>query len=102
MIIRGSDLPEENGRKPYPITPGATDGWDNPGWHFVIRTTTPDNPFAPHKHDGTEMWFILEGEAVLYLDGKDHRLKAGDLVELEPWSTHGLRTDTRVRWLCMG
>ena len=102
MIVRGNDLPEPNGRKPYPIAPGATAGWDNPGWHFVIRTTTPENPFAVHKHGGTEMWFILEGEALLTLDGTEHLVAAGDLIQLEPWSEHGLRTDSEVRWLCMG
>jgi mannose-6-phosphate isomerase-like protein (cupin superfamily) len=102
MIVRGHDLPEENGRKPYPIAPGATAGWGDPGWHFVIRTTTPDNPFGPHKHEGTEMWFILKGEAIVSLDGEDHPVTAGDLIQLEPWSEHGLRTEGQVRWVCMG
>ena len=42
MIVRGCELPEENGRKPYPIAPGATAGWGESGWHFVIRTTIPE------------------------------------------------------------
>jgi mannose-6-phosphate isomerase-like protein (cupin superfamily) len=102
MIVRGKDLSEENGRKPYPIAPGATEGWGQPGWHFVIRTTRPDNPFLPHQHEGAEMWFILEGEATLTLDGQEHPVAAGDLIQLAPWSEHGLRTDAKVRWLCMG
>ena len=102
MIVRGSELPEKNGRKPYPIAPGATAGWDHPGWHFVIRTTTPDTPFAAHKHEGTEMWFILEGEAILSLDEEEYPVAAGDLIQLEPWSEHGLCTESRVRWICMG
>jgi mannose-6-phosphate isomerase-like protein (cupin superfamily) len=48
------------------------------------------------------MWFILEGEALISLDGEEHRVFAGDLIELEPWSDHGLRTETEVRWICMG
>ena len=102
MIVRGSEIPEENGRKPYPIAPGATAGWGDPGWHFVIRTTTPENPFLPHKHEGTEMWFILKGEAILSLDGQEHTVAAGDLIQLDPWSEHGLRTESHVRWICMG
>jgi mannose-6-phosphate isomerase-like protein (cupin superfamily) len=102
MIVRGSELAEENGRKPYPIAHGATEGWGEPGWHFVIRTTTPENPFGPHKHDGTEMWFILEGEALLTLDGEVYPVAAGDLIQLAPWSEHGLHTETQVRWVCMG
>ena len=102
MIIRSSSLPEENGRKPYPVPPGSTTGWDDPGWHFVIRITRPENPFAPHKHEGTEMWFILEGNAQLSLDGTEHPVTAGDLIVPEPWSEHGLRTESEVRWICMG
>jgi mannose-6-phosphate isomerase-like protein (cupin superfamily) len=102
VIIRGEDLPEENGRKPYPIRLDPTAGWDQPDWHFVLRTTTPGNPFAPHKHEGTEIWFILEGEAILSLDTQEHSVAAGDLIQLEPWSEHGLRTESRVRWICMG
>jgi mannose-6-phosphate isomerase-like protein (cupin superfamily) len=102
MIIHGDKLAQESGRKPYPVPPGSTAGWDHPNWHFVIRTTTPENPFKPHKHEGTEMWFILEGEALLSLDGTEHPVTAGDLIVLEPWSEHGLRAETRVRWICMG
>jgi mannose-6-phosphate isomerase-like protein (cupin superfamily) len=102
MIVRGSELSEECGRKPYPIASGATAGWGETGWHFVIRTTTPSNPFGPHKHEGTEMWFILEGKAILSLDGQEHPVAAGDLIQLKPWSKHGLRTASRVRWICMG
>ena len=102
MIIRGVHLSEKEGRKPYPVPRGATAGWDHPGWHFVIRTTTPENPFKPHKHEGNEMWFILEGEALLSLDRIESPVTAGDLIVLEPWSEHGLRTETWVRWICMG
>ena len=102
MIIRGSELTEEKGRKPYPLAPGATAGWDKPDWHFVIRRTTPDNPFAPHKHDGVELWFILDGEAQVALDGREYSVTAGDLIQLEPWCEHGLRTETEARWICMG
>ena len=84
------------------IASGATAGWGDPDWHFVIRTTRPQNPFLPHKHEGTEMWFILEGEAILSLDGQDHPVAAGDLIQLKPWSEHGLRTESHVRWICMG
>lgn len=97
MIIEGKTLPEENGRRAYPLT--LREVTVN---HFVVRVTTPDNPFKPHKHEQQELWFILEGEAVLSLDGDDHVVEAGDLIELTPWVEHGLRTDGCVTWICIG
>jgi mannose-6-phosphate isomerase-like protein (cupin superfamily) len=99
MIIKGRTLAEEReaGRKPYPLT-----SQDVTVQHFVVRVTTPSNPFKPHKHHQREIWYVLEGEAVLNLDGVEHALEGGDLVELAPWVEHGLRTDSRVTWICIG
>ena len=97
MILKGKALPEENGRKPYPLS-----SRDVVGKHFVVRVTGPENPFVPHRHAQREIWFIIEGQAVINLDGTDHSVEGGDLIELEPWVEHGLRTKDRVTWICMG
>ncbi|NOZ27315.1 MAG: cupin domain-containing protein [Chloroflexi bacterium] len=97
MLIRGGEVPEQNGRKPYPI-----EGYEVPVRHFVVRVTTPENPFPPHKHEQGELWYIIEGQAVLTLDGREHAVEGGDLVVLEPWVEHGLRTEGRVTWICIG
>jgi len=97
MIIRGSTIPQIKGRKDYGI--GLLQ--DKLG-HFTVRVTTPDNPFTPHKHDGLEFWYIIEGEGIVTLDDAESPIKAGDLVVLKPWVTHGLRTETSVRWICFG
>jgi mannose-6-phosphate isomerase-like protein (cupin superfamily) len=97
VIIKGKTLPEQDGRKPYPLTSG-----DVVGKHFVVRVTTPDNPFEPHQHAQREIWFIVQGEALVSLHGEEHAVEAGDLVELEPWVEHGLRTESRVTWICLG
>ena len=96
MILRGRDLPEENRRKPYPLPKecGVLQ-------HFVQRVTLPDNPFEPHRHEGAELWYIQDGEAILTLDGDEHRVESGDLIVLLPNVEHGLRTDSRVTWICM-
>lgn len=70
--------------------------------HFVVRVTTPENPFVPHQHEGWEFWYIIEGEAVVTLDGQETTVGEGDLMVLPPWTKHGLRTDDRVRWICLG
>ena len=97
MITRGSSLPAKNGRKPYPLSCD-----DVVVRHWVIRETTPDNPFEPHKHAQRELWFIMDGSALLSLDGQDNPVGKGDLIELAPWVEHGLRTEGQVTWLCLG
>ncbi|MHB0878082.1 MAG: cupin domain-containing protein [Anaerolineae bacterium] len=97
MIIHGSTIPELNGRMNYGVEPT-----DLRLRHFVVRRTTSDNPFPPHEHDGREYWFILEGSGVVTLGGEETAVSAGDLVVLDPWLLHGLRSDTEVRWICFG
>jgi len=97
MIIKGRTLPQQGGRKPYPLRSNEI-----VAKHFVVRVTTPDNPFQPHKHTQREIWFIMQGEALVNLNGDEHVVEAGDLIELEPWVEHGLRTENRVTWICLG
>jgi mannose-6-phosphate isomerase-like protein (cupin superfamily) len=97
MIIRGDELTQDKGLKLYPLTSKEV-----AGNHFGVWVTTPDNPFKPHKHEQREIWFIVEGTATITLDGEEHTVGAGDLVELPPWVEHGLRTDDAVTWICMG
>ena len=97
LITRSSELVEKNGRLDYPL---ASD--EIAGRHFAVWTTTPANPFGPHKHEQREIWFILEGQAIVSLDGQESSVQGGDMIQLDPWVEHGLRTDGRVRWICMG
>jgi len=97
VLIRGAGLPEVNGRKDYGV--GGLQGKIG---HFVVRLTTPDNPFRPHKHEALEFWFILEGEGIATLDEGDVPVQPGDLLIFQPWQIHGLRTETQVRWICFG
>lgn len=97
MIIRGNALETVEGRKHYPV-----EGCQTTVRHFVCRTTTPDNPFGPHKHDGEEFWYILSGKATVTIDGEEREVEAGDLVLLSPWKEHGLTADEEAVWLCFG
>jgi hypothetical protein len=97
MIIKGSQLEEKNGRRPYPIA-------DQQGilHHLSVYDTQPQNPFVPHKHERAEIWYIIEGEAFVSIDGREHVVDADDLVLLEPRVEHGLRSESRARWVCLG
>ena len=97
MIIRGSEIETKGGRRPYPLA-----GQKIVTKHFVIRETTPDTPFPPHKHEQPELWFIVEGEAIVSLDGTDHTVCQGDLIVLESYVEHGLRVEQAATWICLG
>ncbi len=97
MILYARNIAEKDGRRPYDLG-----GREIPAKHFVTRRTTPGNPFGPHTHDNPELWFILEGRAVVNLAGADHPVEKGDLVVIDPRVEHGLRTDAEVLWICLG
>jgi mannose-6-phosphate isomerase-like protein (cupin superfamily) len=97
VLIKGSSLKEENGRRPYPL-----EGCGFPLIHFVVRTTLPDNPFIPHKHENREVWYVLSGEGFYFENGTEQRVEGTDIMIIEPWDEHGLRTETRIEWICLG
>ncbi len=97
MIVRGDEIEVKNGRRPYDL--GGRQAMVR---HFVTRVTTPDNPFKPHRHEQPEFWYIIEGEACVSLDGADHAVHGGDLVLIDPWIEHGLRTESQATWICLG
>ena len=97
MIIKSNTIPLQNGRRPYELG-----GREILVHHFVTRETTPENPFEPHKHAVPELWFIIDGEALVTLDGVEHPVEGGDLIVIDPWVEHGLRTESRATWICLG
>ncbi|MDI7274487.1 MAG: cupin domain-containing protein [Anaerolineae bacterium] len=97
MLIKAGDVPDTGLRKSYPI--GGLQGILR---HFAVRVTTPSNPFLPHRHDGEELWYIIDGEAVATVDGQEQPVAAGDLLILPSRVEHGLRATDRVTWICLG
>lgn len=97
MILRAADIEAVAGRRPYDLG-----GREISVGHFVTRVTTPDTPFGPHRHEQRELWFILEGTAVVSLDGVENTVSPHDLVVIDPEVEHGLRSDSRVTWICLG
>jgi mannose-6-phosphate isomerase-like protein (cupin superfamily) len=96
MIIRRSEVQERGGRRAYPLDEQVL------VHHFVVRVTTPENPFKPHRHEQAELWYIADGQALVSLDGNERALQGGDLVVIEPWVEHGLRTERQSTWICLG
>ncbi len=44
----------------------------------------------PHKHEGFEAFYMIEGEGTLEIDGESHPLRANEAVVFDPRKLHGL------------
>jgi len=97
MLIKGEPNTGEIGRTVFPL-----EGFEVQVTHFVVRETSSSNPFKPHKHEQPELWYISAGEGFFFRDGEEEAVQAGDLIAIEPWLEHGIRTEIHVTWICMG
>jgi mannose-6-phosphate isomerase-like protein (cupin superfamily) len=97
MLISKKDDSENFGRTVYDICAENVRAK-----HFVVRKATKDHPFKPHKHEQEELWFILEGNAVAFEDGKEYAVAKGDLIHTASWVEHGLTTESEVSFICLG
>ena len=74
---------------------------------FNLVEIAPGGQIPEHDEDGSgqvELYVILEGEAVMRLDGEDHPAPAGTFVSLEPAATRTIlnRSDSTVTALLVG
>jgi quercetin dioxygenase-like cupin family protein len=74
---------------------------------FNLVEIAPGGQIPEHDESESgqvELYVILEGEAVLRLDGEDHPASAGTFVSLEPSATRTIlnRSDTTVTALLIG
>jgi len=47
-----------------------------------------------------EIYFILEGDGIMEMDGKTVSVGAGDGILIPPGTTHQIRAQTDLRFLC--
>ncbi|HOX39792.1 MAG TPA: cupin domain-containing protein [Candidatus Brocadiia bacterium] len=80
------------------------------GWrHLLISSQdAADKPAAwvhavdidgakEHYHKaGTEIYYVLEGEGSIRLDGEDHPIRKGSVVHIPPGIIHGAKGRMRV------
>ena len=51
----------------------------------------------PHFHKrATELYYVLEGDGVVLLDGEEHPVRKGSIVHIPPGVVHGARGRMRV------
>lgn len=68
-----------------------------------ICELTPDGVLNPHVHSFEEGFFILDGEALVQIDGTAHKLTSGDYGVIPIGVSHAWRGvgDSPARWLEM-
>jgi len=52
-------------------------------------------PAEPHRHDGTELVYVLDGRLSITIDGEDHELEVGDAICFDSSAIHGYRCEGR-------
>jgi quercetin dioxygenase-like cupin family protein len=62
-------------------------------WAHVVDI---DGAREHYHRKGTELYYVLEGEGSILLDGKEHPLKKGSLVHIAPGVLHGAKGKMRV------
>ena len=62
------------------------------GGVYVFKPGETAHPEAVHVHDVEEVFIFLQGCGVLPIDGKDHPVKAGDVVIVEAGEDHHTRS----------
>jgi len=64
-------------------------------------TLEPGQPTERHYHVRTEeIYFLLEGEGEMEIDGEHRRVGPGDAVLIPAGARHQIRADAPLRFLC--
>jgi len=65
------------------------------GTLFQIIKINPRTEIKPHFHKKmTEVFFILKGNAIIFIERKNYRLKPGDTLVCHPNEIHGAKNSS--------
>ena len=60
-----------------------------------LTTIHPGSSIGVHQHaNNEEIYLILSGQGVATLDGREQRVRPGDVMVNHPHCSHGLRNDS--------
>jgi quercetin dioxygenase-like cupin family protein len=72
------------------------DDFPNPGHLLQVVTIPPNTKQRLHWHrKQTEVFFALEGECLIYLNGLEYRTRPGDAILCNPNDKHNLWNKTK-------
>jgi mannose-6-phosphate isomerase-like protein (cupin superfamily) len=58
----------------------------------AVMTLAPGTDGGPaEEHGGDQIVYVIEGEAVLRVEGQEHRIGAGTLITIPAGATHDVR-----------
>lgn len=58
-------------------------------------TVPPGVHTTSHHHPKTEeIYYILQGEGIMYLQGQPQRVRPGDAIPIPPGTSHSIHNDT--------
>jgi mannose-6-phosphate isomerase-like protein (cupin superfamily) len=66
---------------------------DIPAW---VHAVDIDGAREHYHQRGTELYYVLEGEGTIRLDGVDHPIHKGSFVHIPPGVVHGAKGRMRV------
>lgn len=89
------------------------DGWNDPvhgriSWHTLLSSDItptdsmsasiaelgPGDELKPHRHDPSEIYFIVEGSGIVRIDGEETTVRAGMTVFIPGNAEHGIRNES--------
>lgn len=67
-------------------------GLNDKGRLFAVFSLEPGSSIGKHTHiDESEIYFILDGEGLVYDNGKDETVTSGDVVMTKSGETHSIK-----------
>jgi mannose-6-phosphate isomerase-like protein (cupin superfamily) len=65
-------------------------------WHFIEYLVVPPRvTIGQHRHgENEEIYFIIEGRAIMNINGQEHEVTPGDFIVNHPGWEHGLRNES--------
>lgn len=80
------------------------EGLNDKGRLFGVFSLEPGSSIGKHTHiDESEIYFILEGKGLVYDNGKDEVVTAGDVVITKSGETHSIENagDTTLNFIAL-
>ena len=96
LVVHASDVPLDQwsdpvrGRVGFRTLFGAAPT-TTPDFTAGVTVLEPGGWLGHHRHEPSEIYYVLDGEGMLTLDGVEHAVRAGTGVYIPGDSEHGIR-----------